>query len=64
MSKRLPETTRYARELDRLETRAAALRSGRDAVIKARRKEGVPVTELAQETGLTRQQVYNILGSK
>lgn len=58
---RMPETERAARRVQALEERLVAARKDRDAAVRDRRAEGIGPTQIAQEVGLTRQAVYNIL---
>ena len=59
----LPSTTRTARRVRALEDRLLAARADRDAAIRDRRNEGVGVQQIADEVGLTRQAVYDVLAS-
>lgn len=59
----LPSTTRTARRVRALEDRLLAARSDRDAAIRDRRAEGVGVQQIADEVGLTRQAVYDVLAT-
>lgn len=59
----LPSTTRTARRVRALEDRLLAARADRDAAIRDRRAEGVGVQQIADEVGLTRQAVYDVLAS-
>ena len=59
----LPSTTRTARRVRALEDRLLAARSDRDAAIRDRRNEGVGVQQIADEVGLTRQAVYDVLAT-
>jgi len=46
-----------------LEDRLLSARADRDAAIRDRRNEGVGVQQIADEVGLTRQAVYDVLAS-
>jgi len=59
----LPSTTRTARRVRALEDRLLSARADRDAAIRDRRNEGVGVQQIADEVGLTRQAVYDVLAS-
>lgn len=59
----LPSTTRTARRVRMLEDRLLSARADRDAAIRDRRAEGIGVQQIADEVGLTRQAVYDVLAS-
>lgn len=64
---RQPDTIRTGRRVAALEDRLRTARADRDAAIRDRYREAecghrtITLTQIAEEVGLTRQAVYNVL---
>lgn len=64
MTTALPSTVRAGRKVTELEDRLLVARAARDAAIRDAWAREVPVQQIAEEVGLTRQAVYNVLANR